>query len=249
VSAQLGSELLKLRTTRATVALVLWLVGLVLLVVLLHVLSFGLDELARHDNQLRIAGLGTTLGALFGALLGAMSITGEIRHGTIRPTFLATPRRARVIAAKVASSTLAGVALGLLAEATTAGVEAVGLAARGVHVDITLDEYAQLIAGAALAAGLFAAIGVGLGAIVRGQVATVVGLCVWLLFIEPILLGDLPQAGRFGPGASAGAIAGATPSQLAGDLVAPALGVLLLAGYAAAASIAGAIATTTRDVG
>ena len=248
MTAQLGSELLKLRTTRATAALVLWLVGLVLLVVLLHVLSFGSDDLSRRDNQLRIAGLGTTVAALFGSLLGATSITGEIRHGTIRPTFLATPRRGRVIAAKVVASVLAGLALGLLAAALTAGVETIGLASRGVGVDITAAEYAQLIAGGALAAGLFAAIGVGLGAIVRGQAATVVGLCVWLLFIEPILLGDLPDAGRFGPGASAGAIAGATQSQLAGDLVAPALGVVVLAAYAAAASVAGSIATTRRDV-
>jgi hypothetical protein len=93
MTAQLRSELLKQRTTRTNLVLLLWMVGLVVLVVLLHVLSFGVDELSRHDNQLKIAGLGTSIGALFASLLGAMSITGEIRHGTIRPTFLATPRR------------------------------------------------------------------------------------------------------------------------------------------------------------
>jgi hypothetical protein len=100
-----------------------------------------------------------------------------------------------------------------------------------------------------VSAALFAAIGVGVGALVRNQVAAVVGLCVWLLFIEPILLGDIQSAGKFAPGASAGAIAGAIQTQIADTLVAPALGVLLLAAYAAIASAAGAIATARRDIG
>ena len=246
--AQLRSELLKQRTTRTNALLLLWMVGLVVLVVLLHVLSFSVKDLSRADNQLKIVGLGTSLGALFASLLGAMSITGEIRHGTIRPTFLASPRRGRVIVAKVAASALAGIAVGLIAEALTAGVEAAGLEARGIHVELGAGEYAQLLAGGALAAALFGAIGVGVGAIVRNQVAAVVGLCVWLLFLEPLLLGDLPAAAKFAPGASAGAIAGAIQTRIADDLVAPAIGVLLLAAYAALASTAGSIATTRRDV-
>jgi hypothetical protein len=248
MTAQLRSELLKQRTTRTNVLLLLWMVGLIVLVVLLHVLSFSIDDLSRRDNQLKIAGLGTSVGALFASLLGAMSITGEFRHGTIRPTLLATPRRDRVIVAKVAASALAGVVVGLLAEALTAGAEAVGLAARGIHIDLGGGDYAQLLAGGALAAGLFAAVGVGVGAVVRNQVAAVVGLCVWLLFIEPILLGDVPAVAKFAPGASAGGIAGAIQAQIAGNLVAPSLGVVLLAAYAAAASVAGSIAITRRDV-
>lgn len=246
--AQLRSELLKQRTTRTNLFLLLWMVGLVLLVVLLHVLSFSLDDLSHSDNQMKIVGLGTTIGAVFASLIGAMSITGEIRHGTIRPTFLATPRRARVIAAKVAASALAGLAVGLIAEALTAGVEAAGLAARGIHIELGAGDYAQLLAGGALAAALFAAIGVGVGAVVRNQVTAVVGLCVWLLFLEPLLLGDVPAIGKLAPGASAGAIAGAIQTQIANDLVAPALGVLLLAAYAVLATAAGAIRTTRRDV-
>jgi ABC-2 type transport system permease protein len=248
VRAQLASELLKQRTTRTNFLLLVWMVGLVTLVVLLHVFSFGVGTLERADNQLKIVGLGTSIGALFAALLGAMSITGEHRHGTVRPTFLATPRRARVIAAKVAASALAGIAVGLVAEGLTAAVEAAGLAARGIDVEIRAGDYAQLVAGGALATAFFAAIGVGVGALVRNQVAAVVGLCVWLLFVEPILIGDVPSAAKFGPGASAGALAGATQMQIADDLVAPALGLVLLAAYAAVASAAGSIATTRRDV-
>jgi ABC-type transport system involved in multi-copper enzyme maturation permease subunit len=249
MTALLRSELLKLATTRTTFLLLVWLVGLVLLVVALHVASFSAGDLARESNQLRILGLGTSLGVLFASLVGALSITGEFHTGTIRPTLLATPRRSRVLAAKVEASMLAGAAAGLLAQALNAGAEAAGLALRGVEVQLVAGDYAQLAAGGVLGGALFAAIGVGVGAIVRNQVATLVGLCVWLLLLEPLLLGDLPGAAKYAPEAGAGAIAGAIQSQLADALVAPALGALLLVAYALVIAAAGAFALTRRDVG
>jgi ABC-type transport system involved in multi-copper enzyme maturation permease subunit len=249
MTAQLRSELLKQRSTRTNLLLLGWMAGLVILVVALHVLSFSTSSLAQDDNQFKILGLGTTIGALFAALLGAMSITGEFRSGTIRPTLLVTPRRTRVIAAKVLASLAAGVGIGLLAEVLAAGAEAVGLAARGVHVQLAVGDYAQVLAGGALGAALFAAIGVGIGAMVRNQVAALVGLCVWLLFVEPLLLSDVPSAARYAPESSAGAIAGAIQSQIADSLVAPALGVVLLLAYAALSVGVGALLVTRRDVG
>jgi ABC-type transport system involved in multi-copper enzyme maturation permease subunit len=249
MTGQLRSELLKQRSTRTNLLLLGWMAGLVVLVVALHVLSFSASSLAQDDNQFKILGLGTSIGALFAALLGAMSITGEFRSGTIRPTLLVTPRRTRVIAAKVLASLAAGVGIGLLAQSLAAAAEAAGLAARGVDVELAVGDYAQLLAGGALGAALFAAIGVGIGAMVRNQVAALVGLCVWLLFVEPLLLSDVPSVARYAPESSAGAIAGAIQSQIADSLVAPALGVVLLVAYAALSVGAGALLVTRRDVG
>jgi ABC-2 type transport system permease protein len=246
---QLRSELLKLRTTRTTPGLLAWMVALAIVVVALHVLSFSADDLARGENQVKILGLGPSIGALFAALVGALSITGEFRNGTIRPTLLVTPRRTQVVAAKTLASMLAGVGAGLVAAGLTAGTEAAGLAIRGIDVELATGDYAQLLAGGAFAGALFAAIGVGVGTIVRNQVAAVAGLCLWLLFLEPLLLGDLPDVAKYAPEASAGAVAGAIQSQLADTLVTPALGVLLLSVYAAIAGVAGALAITRRDVG
>jgi ABC-2 type transport system permease protein len=248
VTAQLRSELLKQRSTGTALTLLLYMLGVILLVVLLHLFGLDAGELAARDNQLKVVGWGTSIGALFASLLGALSITGEIRNGLIRPTFLASPNRALVVAAKVAAGALAGVVVGLLAEALTAAVTSAGLAARGLDVALSAGDLAQLLAGGAAAAALFAAIGVGVGALVRNQVGAVVGLCVWLLLVETILVGDVPSAAKFSPGASAGAIAGAIQTQDAADLLAPALGALLLAAYAAAATVAGLITTERRDV-
>jgi ABC-2 type transport system permease protein len=248
VRSLVRSELLKQRTTRAGALLLGWMVGLVLLLILLHVFSLGSDQLSTRAGQLKVVGWGTSVAALFASLLGAMSITAEIRYGTIRPTFLATPRRERVIAAKLLAGGLAGLGVGLLAEALAAAIEAAGLAVRGLHIQLTAGDYVQLLAGGAAAGALFAAIGVGIGAVARHQVSTIAGLCVWLLLIETTLIGNVPSAGKFAPGAAAGAIAGAVQTQSAAKLVAPGVGVLLLAVYAALAAGAGAFLTTRRDV-
>ena len=248
MSGLIRSELLKQRTTRTSLALLAWMAGLILLVVLLHVFSLGLSHVSTLDGQLKVVGWGTAIGALFASLLGALSMTAEIRHGTIRPTFLAIPRRERVITAKLAAGALTGLGVGLLAEALTAAIEAAGLAVRGIHIQLTAGDYLQLLAGGAAAGALFAAIGLGVGAIVRQQVGAVVALCVWLLLIETTLIGNIPSAGKYAPGAAAGAIAGAIQTQSPAKLVAPALGLLLLATYAAIAAGAGALLTNRRDV-
>ena len=248
MSALVRSELLKQRTTRTSLTLLAYMLGFILLVVLLHVFSLDAGELSSRDNQLKVVGWGTSIGALFAALLGALSITGEIRNGTIRPTFLASPRRTRVIAAKVVASALAGILVGLLAEALTTAITSAGLAARGIEIELRVGDIAQLLAGGAAGAALFAALGVGVGALFRNQVGVVVGLCVWLLLVESLLVEDVSTVGQFVPGASAGALAGALQSIGPANLIAPALGALLLVGYATAASVGGSIVTERRDV-
>lgn len=248
MTAQLRSELLKLRCTRTSLLLVVWLVALLLLVVALHVVSFDATALSRERDQLQILGLGTSIGALFAALLGALSITGEFRTGTIRPTFLVTPRRTSVLAAKVAASALAGAGIGLIAQALTAGAEAAGLALRGVDIQLSPGDYARLLAGGAAGGAFFAAIGVGVGAAVRNQVAAVAGLCVGLLFLEPLVLGNVPAVGKYAPEASAGALAGAIQTQIADSLVAPPVGIALLTAYAALAGLTDSLLITHRDI-
>jgi ABC-2 type transport system permease protein len=208
VRAQLRSELFKLRSTRTGLGLFAAMTGLVLLAVVLHSL-LPAEALASRNNQLTILGRGEFLGALFAALLGALSVTAEIRHGTIRPTLLITPRRGRVIWAKVFASVLAGAGFGLVAGAVAAAAGVAALRARSVDLRLDGGDYVLLIAGSAAAAALWAAIGVGVGALVRYQVPVVAGICVWLLFVEGLVVGDLVGLGdvfKFLPGSAAAAI-------------------------------------------
>jgi ABC-type transport system involved in multi-copper enzyme maturation permease subunit len=246
VRAELRSELLKQRSTPTNLGLLAAMLGLVLLAVLLHGFGLAVEHLDGASEQLMVFGLGEFLGALFAALLGALSITSEIRHGTIRPTFLVTPQRGRVVAAKVAVSTLMGAGFGLVASALAVGVGAAALRVRDIDIRLGAGDYMLLVAGGAAGVALWAAIGVGVGAVVRRQVPTVVGIAAWLLFVEGLLAGDALDlaVSRFAPGAAAEAISGQDP----GTLLAPAPGALLLAVYAVAAAAAGWLATTRRDV-
>jgi ABC-type transport system involved in multi-copper enzyme maturation permease subunit len=248
VTSQVRSELLKQRTTRTTPILMAWMLGLILLVVLLHVFGLSAADLRKASNQPKVYGWGTSIGALFAALLGAISITAEFRTGTIRPTLLATPNRATVLGAKVIAAALAGLVVGLLAEALVSSIASAGLAIRGIHITLSAGDFAQLLAGGAGAAAVWATIGTGVGALVRNQVGAVVGLCVWLLLVESILIGDVPSAAKFSPGASAGALAGLIQNVSSGALLAPPVGALLLLLYALAVATAGLIVTQRRDI-
>src|SRR5712691_13562813 len=130
------------------------MLGLVLLALLLHGFGLPAKDLGRADVQLMVLGRGEFLGVLFAALLGAMSITSEIRHGTIRPTFLVTPRRARVVAAKVCASTVMGAGLGLAGSVLAATVGVGALHARGIDLALDGGDYALLIAGGTAGAAL-----------------------------------------------------------------------------------------------
>lgn len=247
--ALLRAELAKQSSTRGGLGLFAAMLSLVLLAVLLHGFGLPAEDLGSTSGQLMVLGRGEFLGVLFAALLGAMSITAEIRHGTIRPTFLVTPRRGRVVAAKVSVSILLGSGLGLVAGAVAAAAGAAALRARGIDVRLGERDYVLLVAGSAGATALWAAIGVGVGALVRNQVPTLIGICAWLLFVEGLLAGDiaggLGDVGRFLPGSAAAAISGQDP----GTLLTPMAGLALLALYAAAAALAGSLATARRDVG
>jgi len=248
VTAQLRAELLKQRSIRTNLGLLSAMLALISLAVLLHGLGLPSGNVDSASEQLTlVVGWGEKLAAVFAGLLGAMSMTSEIRHGTIRSTFLVTPRRARVIAAKILASMVFGAGLGLIAAAVAVGVGSAALGARGIESRLDRGAYALFLVGGATAAALWAAIGVGLGAIIRNQVPTLVGICAWLLFVEGLLLGDVADVaavGRFGPGAAAAAISGQDPDKL----LAPGVGLVVLALYAAAAALAGSLATARRDV-
>jgi ABC-2 type transport system permease protein len=244
----LRAELLKQFSTRTMLGLFAAMLGLVVLAELLHGYGLPAEQLAGPSRQLMVLGLGELLGVLFATLLGALSITGEIRHGTIRPTFLVTPTRGRVVAAKVTVGVLIGAAFGLVGGTVAVVVGSLALDGRGIDVLLDGGDAVRVVVGATGAAALWAAVGVGIGALVRNQVPALVGICAWLLFVEGLLAdatGGLGEVGRFLPGAAAAAIGGQAPERS----LAPAAALALLASYAAITALAGAVAISHRDVG
>jgi ABC-2 type transport system permease protein len=233
------AELLKLRTTRtARVLLALAAVGSAALVTLVLVLAGRPGQPALGDDALRQLVLvpeGPL--TLAGLVLGVLGMAGEYRHGTATPTFLVTPARARVVAAKLVAAGLAGLTMALVATAVGLAVGLPGLAAKGVEASVADAGLGARVAGLAAAVALSAVLGTGLGALLRNQVAAViVGLLWWSQGVEGLLAGLLRQPGleRWLPMGAASALTrpgDGTLAMWAGALVFGAYGlVLALAG-------------------
>jgi hypothetical protein len=192
------SELLKLRTTRtARVLLTLAAAGTAALVAIVLLLAGQPGQPALGPDALRqlvlVPAQPLTLSAL---VLGVLGMAGELRHGTATATFLVTPRRGRVVAAKLAAAAVTGLAMSLASSAAVLAVGLPWLRAKGIEVAVADPGVAARVAGLAVAVALYAVLGTGLGALLRNQVAAVVvGLLWWSQGVERVLTGILHQPG------------------------------------------------------
>ena len=240
---QLLAELRKMRSTRTNLGLLAGMVVLTLLTVLLSGLISKPSELAGLTDQYMLLSAGTAA-ALFAALIGVMAITSEFRHGTIRPSLVVTPRRSRVVGAKVLASLLMGVVFGFVAIGLSFGVGYAILAGREITFALDTGDVLWLVFGTPAITAAWAALGVGVGALVRNQVVAVIGLVVWAMVIDNLLRGLAPRIGGYTPvGASAAVVS--DPSDYVLSL---APGASILMAYVAVALVAGAMLMRRRDV-
>jgi ABC-2 type transport system permease protein len=243
MTAQLKAELLKIRSTRTTVGLVIGMLGLILLFSLLSGLLTKAPNLLSAEDQRGLLGVGS-LSGIFSALAGIMLVTSEYRHGTIRPTFLFTPRRSRVIDAKLAAGLLAGILFGIVGEGLGFAIGYACLAGRGIDYALNAGQTTLLLLGTLVGVALWGALGVGIGAVVRNQVGAIIGLLAWGFIAENLLFAFVPSVGRFAPAHASDALIGLTSKHL---LPAAAGGAILLAWTIAFALTATALAAR-RDV-
>jgi ABC-2 type transport system permease protein len=244
VRGQIEAELLKIRSTRTTVGLALGMIAIIVLFALLSGLLTKAPHLVSSQDQVGLLTVGSFSG-VFSALAGIMLITSEYRYGTIRPTFLFTPRRSRVLAAKLAAGLLAGLVFGVAGQALGFGIGIAILEARGISYSPGAGTTALLLGGTVAASALWGAIGVGLGAILRNQVGAIIALLAWGFVVENLLFAFVPSVGRFAPVHAQNGLFGLTTKHL----LPPAAGAATLIAWTAALAAVGAVLAARRDVG
>lgn len=182
------------------------------------------------------------------AVLAAIGITGEYRHRTVTTTFLATPHRRRVVAAKLASYGLVGAGYALACLLVVTAIAVPWLSAKGIDLSLAGNGLPGTIAGGVAAVTAYALIGVGLGALLREQVATVVGLLIYLYVVESILTAIPALDGwtRYLPGPADNALTGITLTNQ--QFLPPWQGGLVLAAYCLVLAGAGSVVLGSRDV-
>jgi ABC-2 type transport system permease protein len=181
------------------------------------------------------------------SVLGVLAFSTEYSTGLIRTTFAAMPRRRVVLAAKAAVIGAVTLVVGeLVAFASFFLAQAI---LSGHHLGVSLSTPG--VAGAVLAEGILlfvvAMLGLALGAIVRhtaGGIAAVVGL----IFL-PAIAGLLPApwGGRVGRFTVLEAAHQVTALHPAVSLFSPALSLLVLLAWPAAALLIAGLLITRRD--
>jgi ABC-2 type transport system permease protein len=240
------AELAKVRTTRTTPVLLAAIAAFAVVTVIYNLSIAGTQGNPPLDpgslRYLMASPSRVTSGAAL--LVGILAMAGEFRHQTITQAFLVTPDRGRVVAAKLAAGALVGLVFGVASIVVALTVGLPWLAAKGVPVQLS-GVVGQTVAGVLAAAALSGLLGVAVAALVRNQVAAVVGALLWFLVIEgvlPVVL-RVPTLPRWLPGGAAAAL-----TYPGGQYLSMWAGGLLLAGYGLVLAALGSRLTLRRDI-
>jgi len=203
-------ELLKLRTMRVTYGLLAAAAAVTALFSSLQASGAGrsvppVSTAAGLSDVTTVSGVAMILAAV----LGVIVTSGEFRHTNITLTYLATPDRRRVLGAKAIATAFVGACYGLAAGIVATAVGLAFVAAHGDPVTVGAATMIGHIAGAGAGAALLAALGVGVGSLIRSQLAGVIGVFVWCLVIESILGGSLSAIRPYLPYTAATTLGGA----------------------------------------
>jgi hypothetical protein len=241
----LRAELLKLRTTRTFWALV----GATLaLVISITFLTLALGASPQGEDEVRSVLSTAGASGLLMLVLGVVFSAGEYRHGTIAWTLLVTPDRLRVMAAQALACAVAGAAVGLAVAAVTAAIALPWLSAKGSPA-LSSSALVGLFLGGALYTGLAGALGAGVGALLRNQVAAVVLVLVIIFVLDPTLTAVVDGYDRYSLSGLGIALSGGSGEAAdGGDLLPVWLAAAAWAGYTAVLVLAAAVLTSRRDI-
>ena len=239
----IAAELLKLRTVRgpwlllaaAQAVIVLGAVGL-------------LSRNGSRDDVESGAAAHVGLVSLLSLVLGILAVAGEYRHRTITDTYLGTPRRSRVVVAKLGVYTAVGLGFGLLGAVTVLVTTAIWRTAEGSGMDWSDAELWRTLAGGVGWNAAFAAIGVAVGTVIRNLTVALGAALAWIALVEG-LVGQVLGSGlsRWLPFA-AGTALDRVPAAVRDGL--PQWGAaLVLVGYAVIFGAAALTFGVRRDVG
>jgi ABC-type transport system involved in multi-copper enzyme maturation permease subunit len=162
-------------------------------------LKSQLDGASLMDPQL-VAGIyGKAIaGYLFAMILGIAIIGNEYQTGQAVSTFLATPKRIRVLLAKLVVAACAGIFLLVVSTLIGFGGAYLGLS-HYPHAKTGLAIFVNLILASIISGAVIALMGVAIGALVRNVKVAQIGAIIWLLIIEKLIVVFWATGGKFLP--------------------------------------------------
>jgi ABC-2 type transport system permease protein len=240
------AEWTKLRTVRSTTWALLAVVALTVALSAFVCSALDTNAGAQTDNDSVMPSVaGVYVSQIAVVALSVLAITGEYATGMIRTTFMATPRRGRVLAAKAVVLGAVTLVVGVAASVTSFLVGQPILAGNGFVATPLSDPGAlRAVLGSGLYLAVLALFGLGVGTILRrpaGAVSTMLGLLFGPLIIAMFLPGHLQKlALDYGPMTAGLAVQMTKPTGIfVGTVpIAPWTGFAIFCAYALAALLA-----------
>lgn len=254
MSRLLRAEWRKLFTTRLWWGMLLGAVAFVALGVVAQIASNGAGRseapplyTAVTQQSLFATSAG---GYIFSLVVGVIMISTEFRHFTSRPTFLTTPHRGQVILAKIIVAFVVGVVYGLVCIGVTVAIAVPWLSAKGITIHWTDYDLLLVLLGGGASVCIYATVGVGVGVLLRNQIAGVMASLAFLLVVEPLIAITpyIQNAYKYTPAAAANAVTTYGTIRRGLDVLDPWQGALLLLGWGLFFAVLGWVLTVRRDI-
>ena len=241
----IGTEVLKLRTVRGP-----WLVlAAGPLLVIAGISGLVLSGGNVHDPATQAKALAHVgLTSIFPLAFGILAVAGEYRHKTITGTYLSTPARGRVIGAKLAVYTVCGALAGVVSAVVGLAVAAAWWSDKGASFAWGNPAMWATIGGGIAWDAAFAAIGVGLGALVRNLTGAIALALAWIALVEGVVGQLVGNLARWLPYYAGQALGAGGKSMLSQGLLPRWGGGVVLLAYAAAFAVLAVTTTVRRDV-
>ena len=244
------SEWIKLRTVRMNFVLFILAVAFPVVVSVLVSSLVDLNDLKITDVAGTVTGSSVVTALLLG-VVGAVSISGEFAHGTIRPTFAATPKRMRVLVAKAIVTALFAAVAEALVVIFCFIVSSAIATSRGAKLSLSdRPEARAALIGIVVFAVIVSLLGFGIGMVIRNTPAAVAVLILWPLVVENIIMAILSAAGVDNPQKFLPYISGfglGNPNAPSSDSLSRVNGGLYFGAVTAVVAMAGALITARRD--
>lgn len=188
---------------------------------------------------------------IFAMVLGITGMTGEYRYQTITSTFLVSPRRSRVVVAKLLAHALMGVVYAVLGLLTVLVVGGTVMTVRGYGLRLDADRLWVTMGLAVVAVAIWAVVGIGIGTLLRSQIAAIVTGVLLTFLIEPLVTYVLAAAGldwlvKWLPSNASSALM--SPANTLLDYLSWWAGGLVLLAYGLALAALGVVLSVRRDV-
>jgi len=189
------AELIKMRTMPGvwvTLCLALPLTVLVIIGVLVAagnaVPAHAFDHVHTLRQRRELLGAGYFGILILAPIMGVLCVTGEYRHKTITTTFVLVPLRGRVLVAKVVTTALWAILLGVLTLATVAAVGLPWNAGLGGATAQVTNQAGAVVPGLLASAVLLGLFGLGFGTLVKNQMAAILLTIGGSLILESLLV-------------------------------------------------------------